>query len=185
MGHANILKPDATALAVVDIQEAFLFPIDDAAEISRKTATVIKGFQELGLPVIVTEQYPKGLGHTVEEIRRALPDDFEYVEKSTFSSCGAETFLKKLEGAGAKQILLCGLETHICVSQTAHDLLNRGFEVHLLVDCVGSRFTVNKEAGIRKMELSGVIPATVESALFELLKDSKHEKFKAVQNLIK
>lgn len=185
MVHPNILKPDSTVLVVVDIQEAFLFPIDDAAAIASKTATAIKGFLELGLPIIVTEQYPKGLGHTVDEIKRVLPDDFDYVEKSSFSSCGAESFLKKLEAASTKQILLCGLETHICVNQTAHDLLNRGFEVHLLTDCVGSRFTSDREAGIRKMELSGVIPSSVEMALFELMRDAKHEKFKAVQNLIK
>jgi nicotinamidase-related amidase len=94
-------------------------------------------------------------------------------------------FLERLQSVGAKQILLCGLETHICVNQTVHDLLNQGFEVHLLTDAVASRFENDKQTGLQKMFANGATPATVEMSLFELLKDSKHEQFKAIQGLVK
>ena len=144
-----------------------------------------RGFQILGLPIFVTEQYPKGLGRTAEEILLTLPDDFEFIEKSAFSSCGARAFTDKLKAADASQIVLCGLETHICVSQTAHDLLNENFQVHLLYDGTGARAQQDKNTALRKMELGGVVPSCVEMALFELLRDSKHEQFKEIQNIIK
>ena len=131
-----------------------------------------------------TRTYPDG-GQTAEEILFSLPPDFEIIEKTTFSSCGAANFKEKLSESGISQIVLCGLETHVCVNQTAHDLLTEGFEVHLLTDAVASRFPQDKEAALRKMQMNGVVPSTVEMALFELLRDSKHEQFKEIQNLIK
>ncbi len=174
-----------TALVIVDVQEAFRSAISDFPQIAARCSLAARGFQILGLPVVITEQYPKGLGKTAEEILFSLAPEFEFDEKSAFSSCGAASFLEKLQKHGAGQIVLAGLETHICVNQTAHDLLEKGFEVHLLHDCVASRFTVDKETALRKMQLHGVIPATVEMALFELMRDSKHEKFKEIQNLVK
>jgi len=170
---------------VVDLQEAFRFPINDFAQIVSRTSILLRGFQILDLPVIITEQYPKGLGRTAEEILLSLPNDFEFIEKNTFSCCGASLFMEKLRETGASQILLCGLETHVCVNQTAHDLLNENYEVHLLTDCVSSRFSHDREAGLCKMRASGVVSSSVEMALFELMRDSKHEQFKEIQNLIK
>ncbi len=185
MPHPKILDKNKTALVVVDLQEAFRSPINDFAGIVMRVSIAVRGFQILGLPVIVTEQYPKGLGRTAEEILFSLPPEFEFVEKTAFSSCGANSFMEKLRETNAEQIVLCGLETHICVNQTAHDLLNEGFEVHVLTDCVGSRFTPDKEAALKKMQSNGVIPATIEMTLFELLRDARHEQFKEIQNLIK
>ena len=185
MSHPKILDREKTALVVVDMQEAFRAVVSDFPLIASRISVAVRGFQVLNLPVIITEQYPKGLGRTAEEILFSLPPDFEIVEKTAFSSCGAAGFQEKLRGAGASQIVLCGLETHVCVNQTAHDLLAEGFEVHLLSDAVASRFPQDKEAGLRKMLDSGVTPATVEMALFELLRDSKHEQFKEIQALIK
>lgn len=185
MPHPNTLNSEKTALVVVDLQEAFRSPINDFAQIVSRTSLIVRGFQILGLPVIVTEQYPKGLGKTAEEIVLSLPFDFEYVEKTAFSSCGAASFMDKLRETGASQIVLCGLETHVCINQTAHDLLNENYQVHLLHDCVGSRFTLDKEIALRKMQSSGVIPSSVEMVLFELMSDAKHEQFKAIQELIK
>lgn len=185
MTHRNILDKSQTVLVVVDVQEAFRTAIADFTKIAERIAKVAKGFQILELPIVVTEQYPKGLGKTAEEILSVLPEDFEVIEKSTFSSCGAAVFLEKLQEFGAKQILLCGLETHICVNQTAHDLLNKGFEVHLLTDAVASRFENDKQTGLQKMFANGATPATIEMSLFELLKNSKHEQFKAIQGLVK
>lgn len=185
MSHPRILDRDKTALVVVDIQEAFRSPINEFAQIVSRASIVVRGFVALGLPIIITEQYPKGLGRTAEEILFSLPDDFEFVEKTAFSSCGARPFAEQLQKADVSQVVLCGLETHICVNQTAHDLLTEAFEVHILTDAVGSRFTQDKETALRKMQMNGVVPSTVEMALFELMRDAKHEQFKEIQNLIK
>ena len=184
MKHPKILDITQTALVVIDLQEAFRSAIPEFPQIVSRAAMAVRGFQILNVPVIVTEQYPQGLGRTAEEILYSLPDDFEPIEKTSFSSC-IESFIEKLNEYGAKQVVLCGLETHICVNQTAHDLLNENYEVHLLCDCVGSRFTIDKETAFRKMQASGVVPSSVEMALFELMRDSKHEQFKEIQNLIK
>lgn len=170
---------------VVDIQEAFRDVIADFAAIAQRASIAVRGFQILGVPVIVTEQYPKGLGKTADEIKQVLPEDFEVFEKTAFSSCGAEHFVAKLEELGVKQVVLCGLETHVCVNQTAHDLLDRGFQVHVLCDCVTSRFEYNRLAGLAKMQRSGVIESSIEMAFFELMRDAKHEQFKEIQKLIK
>lgn len=185
MSHPKILDPTKTALVLVDLQEAFRSPINDFAQIAARCSIAVRGFQILGLPVIITEQYPKGLGRTAEEILFSLPPEFAFIEKSAFSSCGASEFMDKLRATGASQIVLCGLETHVCVNQTAHDLLNENYEVHILTDCVSSRFTPDKETALRKMQASGVVPSSVEMALFELLRDARHEQFKEIQNLIK
>ncbi len=185
MLHPKILDKEKTALVVVDFQEAFRSPINDFAQIASRISIAVRGFQILNLPIIITEQYPKGLGRTAEEILFLMPPEFEFIEKSAFSSCGASAFMDKLRVTGASQILLCGLETHVCVNQTAHDLLNENFTVHLLNDCVGSRYSHDKEAALKKMQASGVVPSSVEMALFELMGDAKHEQFKDIQNLIK
>ncbi len=185
MPHPKVLDKEKTALVIVDFQEAFRSPINDFAQIASRISIVVRGFLTLKLPIIITEQYPKGLGRTAEEILFLMPPEFEFIEKSAFSSCGANAFMDKLRATGASQIILCGLETHVCVNQTAHDLLNENFAVHLLTDCVGSRFSQDKAAGLKKMQMSGVVPSSVEMALFELMRDSKHEQFKEIQNLIK
>ncbi len=185
MSHPRILDRNTAVLIVVDIQEAFRNAIPDFAVTASRASMAVRGFQILGVPVIVTEQYPKGLGPTAEEIVFVLPDGFEVYEKTAFSSCGASALLEKLGDIGATQIVLCGLETHVCISQTAHDLLDRGFQVHVLTDCVCSRFEHDKLAGLAKMQSSGVVPSSMETAFFELMRDAKHEQFKEIQNLIR
>ncbi len=185
MTHQNVLKPDKAALVVIDIQEAFRHVIPEFSEIAARALTAIWGFQALGLPVLVTEQYPKGLGHTAEEILVAVKDHVEIFEKTAFSSCGSDAFAERLDELGVSQVVICGLETHVCVNQTAHDLIHNGFQVHLLTDCVRSRFETDRLAGLAKMQSSGVITSSVEMALFELMRDAKHEKFKEIQALIK
>lgn len=170
---------------IVDVQEAFRKAIPDFALITSRIAMAVRGFSTLGIPIIVTEQYPDGLGRTAEELLFSLPDGQETIEKTVFSAYGEPKFVKKLSALGAKQVLLCGVETHVCVSQSAHDLLNNGFEVHLLTDCVASRFDVDRNAAIAKMLASGAVSSSTEMALFEMMRDSQHEKFKEVQGHIK
>lgn len=185
MAHPRILECSKTTLVVIDVQEAFRGVIGDFALIASRIPLAVRGFAVLGLPILVTEQYPKGLGRTVEEITLSLPYGHKPIEKNTFSSCGAAAFVDKLAEFGAEQVVVCGLETHVCVNQTVHDLLDRGFQVHLLTDCVGSRFEHDKQAALAKMTAGGAVPSSVEMALFELLRGSKHEKFKEMQAIIK
>lgn len=184
MPHPKLLNKEKTALVIIDFQEAFR-KSPDFEEVESNISKIVRGFRILNLPIIVTEQYPKGLGRTTEGILSVLPERFKCIEKSSFSSCGANQFLEKLNATNTKQVLICGLETHVCVNQTAHDLLNEGFQVHVLVDAVSSRFPHNKKIGLKKMFGSGVIPSSVEMALFELMQDSKHEQFKEIQKIIK
>lgn len=170
---------------MIDFQEAFRKAVPDFAITASRISMAVRGFQILDAPVIVTEQYPEGLGRTAEEVLFALPPEQEVYEKTAFSSCGAQGFVEKLQELNVSQIALCGLETHVCVNQTAHDLLDRGFQVHLLTDAVASRYSADKTAGLEKMRQSGVISSSVEMSLFELMGDSNHEKFKEIQNIIK
>ncbi len=183
--HENTLDGRQAALVIIDMQESFRGPISDFADTSARIALVAHAAQLLNVPVIVTEQYPKGLGQTAGEICAVLPADLEYVEKTTFSSCGAEKFIAQLERTGARQIIVCGIEAHICVNQTTHDLLARGYKVHFLTDCITARTEHNKHTGLAKMQQSGALPSSTEMALFELLRDARHEQFKAIQRLIK
>lgn len=185
MPHKHILDIEKSFFVIVDVQEAFRSVIGDFALIASNIARAARGFQILDVPTIVTEQYPAGLGRTAEEILLTLPDGFEPIEKTAFSAFGSAEFRIKIEDFGADQIILCGVETHVCVSQTAHDLLDQGLSVHLLTDCVGSRFDHDKRAGLKKMRSSGVISSSVEMALFEIMRDAKHPKFKEIQAVIK
>ena len=185
MQHPNILELSRSALLIIDMQEAFRTSISDFAERVNRIAVAVKGARLLNLPIIVTEQYPKGLGHTAVEVLQALPDNIEILEKTTFSSCGAQQFHARLQQAETKQVLVCGIEAHMCVNQTVHDLLVMGFQVHLLTDCITSRKESDRRAAIQKMLSSGAIASSVEMSLFELMRDAKHEQFKAIQGLIK
>jgi nicotinamidase-related amidase len=185
MQHRNTLEAAHTALVIIDMQEAFRSKISDFAETAARIALVAHAAQLLNLPVIVTEQYPRGLGRTADEIRTVLPPALEPIEKTAFSSCGAQSFVNELERTGARHVIVCGIEAHICVNQTTHDLLARGLNVHLLTDCITSRSIANKQVALSKMQMSGAIPSSTEMALFELMRDARHEQFKAIQNLIK
>ena len=185
MLHQNSLDATRTVLAVIDMQEGFRSVIPDFSETAARMAVVVRAAQLLNIPVVVTEQYPKGLGHTADEIKAVLPQGFSVIEKTAFSSCGAQAFEAELMRTQAVHVLICGIEAHICVNQTTHDLLERHYRVHLLTDCVTARSDLNRQIGIDKMLRSGAVPSSTELALFELLHDAKHEQFKAIQKLIK
>jgi nicotinamidase-related amidase len=180
MAPARMLDRDRAALVVVDVQEAFRPAVRDFDEVTHGVAALVQGARILGLPVIVTQQYPKGLGETVPEVAEHL-DGIEPVDKVTFSAAAADGF----DLDGRDQALICGIESHVCVSQTAHDLLDRGVEVHVARDAVTSRTDANRELGLHKMEGSGAVLTSVETALFELLGVAGTDEFKQVQGLIK
>ncbi len=185
MRHKHTLDPAHTALAVIDMQEGFRSHISDFAETAARIALVAHAARLLNVPVIVTEQYPKGLGRTANEIQAVLPPDINIIEKTAFSSCGANAFEAELERTQAVHVLLCGIEAHVCINQTTHDLLARGYQAHLLIDCITARSPQNKQIALAKMQQSGAIPSSTEMALFELMRDARHEQFKAIQKLIK
>jgi nicotinamidase-related amidase len=174
------LNPDRAALVVVDVQEGFRKAIPGFERIAQATATLIRGADALGVPVLVTEQYPKGLGQTAPEVAEHLPDGVEPLEKLVFSATGAEGF----DLGERDQALVCGVETHVCVNQTALELLDDGTEVHVAEDAVGSRFDESKQVGLHKMERAGAVLTSVETALFELLGRAGTDEFKLVQKLI-
>lgn len=183
--QSNTLQPGQTAFVVIDMQESFRHIISDFVETSARIALMTHATRLLNVPLIITEQYPQGLGRTAGEILSVLPPDYEAIEKTAFSSCGAAGFIKALEETKAWQVIVCGIEAHICVNQTTHDLLANGYQVHLLTDCITARTQNNKKVGIEKMVRSGAILSSIEMALFELMRDAKHEQFKAIQKLIK
>lgn len=184
MNYVKLVDSRAV-LVVVDMQEGFRSAIPEFASIASRISIAVRGCAIMGVPILITEQYPQGLGSTVEELRVALPDEIEPIEKSTFSSYGSSEFISALERTGRKQVIICGIETHVCVMQSALDLLNSGFDVFLLTDCTASRYGHDRESGVARMQIAGVVPCSMEMALFELMADSKHPKFKEVQALIK
>ena len=175
-----MLRRESTLLLVVDAQEAFRPVVLDFDRVAENTAVLVQGAQALDVPVVVTEQYPKGLGHTIPEVADHL-NGTEPIEKLSFSAAAADGF----DPGERDQVLVCGIEAHICVSQTAHDLLERGLEVHVARDAVTSRTEENREVGLRKMEAAGATVTSVEAALFELLGAAGSDEFKAVQRLVK
>jgi nicotinamidase-related amidase len=174
------LDPDRTALVVVDMQEGFRKAIPDFDQVAKAAATLVQGGETIGIPIVVTEQYPKGLGATAPEVAQHLPEGVEPLEKVVFSAHEAEGF----DLAGRDQVLVCGIETHVCVNQTALDLLGAGVEVQVAEDAVGSRTADNKRIGLQKLVRAGAQVTSVEMALFELLGRAGTDEFKRVQDLI-
>ncbi len=175
------LERERAVLVVVDVQEAFRKAVPGFEEVADAAGKLVRGAAAMGVPIVVTEQYPRGLGRTVNAVAGHLPPGSEPVEKVRFSAAEAEGF----DLGGRDQALVCGIETHICVNQTALDLLDRGLEVQLVTDAVGSRTEENREVGLHRAERAGAGLTSVEMALFELLGGSDAPEFKQVQELVK
>jgi nicotinamidase-related amidase len=174
------LDPERAALVVIDVQEAFRKAVPVFDRVASATATLVEGAKAVGIPVVATEQYPKGLGHTVPEVAEHLPEGVKPIEKVVFSAPEADGF----DLGGADQALVCGIETHVCVNQTALDLLAQGIDVHVVQDAVGSRSKQNWELGLHKVERAGATLTSVETALFELVRRAGTDEFKRIQKLI-
>jgi nicotinamidase-related amidase len=172
----SLLNRDRSALLVVDVQEGFR-PYESFAGVAESCAKLVRAARILDVPRIVSEQYPKGLGHTAPEV--GLEEETP-IEKSVFSAARAGRFDLK----GRNQAVVCGIETHVCVSQTVLDLLEHGVEVQVPADAVGSRHVIDYERGLERLERAGAVVTTVEAALFELLERAGTPEFKAVQKLI-
>jgi nicotinamidase-related amidase len=174
------LDPRRAALVVIDVQEAFRKAVPGFEQVVRACATLARGAEALDVPVVVTEQYPKGLGRTAPELAEALPEGTNPIEKVCFSASEADGF----DLAGRDQALVCGIEAHVCVNQTVLDLLARDVEVHVARDAVDSRFEQNKEIALGKLERAGAVITSVETALFELVGRAGTDEFKRMQSLV-
>jgi nicotinamidase-related amidase len=182
--YSNKLLRKESALIVVDVQDKLLSVIDDWRSVLAHTMKMIQYAQVLDVPVIVTEQYPRGLGPTHDAIKELIPG-LNAMEKTVFSCFGAVEFEEQLRCLSVKSLVVTGIETHICVNQTTLDGLARGYSVHIIADAVGSRSAFNKEIGLAKMRQAGAIISSSETALYEWLERSDSAEFKAVLPLVK
>ena len=178
----ELMSRNDTALVVVDVQEKLISLVPGFDRIVWNLGRLIDGAKILGLPILGTEQYPKGLGGTVEAISaRTGP----LVEKLTFSCCGSEEFLDKLSALEVTKVLLCGIESHVCIQQTAFDLLAAGYRVYLAVDALGARFAVDHETALRRMDSAGATLTSTEAALFEWCQVAGTAEFKQLSALVR
>ncbi|NUN93476.1 MAG: hydrolase [Verrucomicrobiae bacterium] len=184
--NAPRLEESAAGLLVVDVQERFAPVIFEWANLLARVDRLIRFFRLLRAPIGVTEQYPKGLGATVTEIREALGGDAAWtLAKTRFSSAGTPALLQPFRDSGRRQWVLCGIEAHVCVQQTALDLLAEGFEVFLPADAVSSRRAADRNAALDRLARAGAIVSTSESLIFEILRDATHPLFKSASALVK
>jgi len=182
--HERVLDREQSVLLVIDLQESYRGKLHREESVVTAGRRVIEAAGVLGVPVVVTEQYPKGLGRTRAEIAEKLPTGTERFEKTAFSALGAPGLDARLDALARPQVVVIGIETHVCVDQTVHDLLVRGRRVHVLRDAITSRFALEDQTGWSKLVGSGAIPTTVECALFEWLRDAQSPEFKAIHRLV-
>ena len=179
----RILKEHSAGL-IIDIQEKLFPHIFDHDRLAKNTSILIEGLKILGIPLLVTEQYTKGLGFTIPEIKPSLTS-FKTYEKTVFSCCDDPVILLELNNIDRKNVIIAGIETHVCILQTAVDLLANGFIPVIVEDCVSSRKQGDKGVAIHRMRNEGAIITTYESILFELARVSGTEQFRAISKLVK
>jgi len=178
------LKREDAILVMIDFQERLMPAMRDHDELEESVCKLVQGIRTLEVPVIVTQQYTKGLGPTVPAIAEVL-GEFSPIEKTDFSAAGELNFLEALNEAGKTTVILCGIETHVCVAQTALILLELGYDVFLVEDAVSSRNKNDKKVAIKRMVQAGARPVTVEAVLFELLVSAKAAEFKEISRIVK
>ena len=175
----------STLLCVIDIQEKLVPAISSFEEMIPRQQLMLRAAAELKLRTIVNEQYPKGLGNTINPVRELFQPEWPVIEKSSFSAFGSDAFRCEFAKSPVKAIALIGIETHVCVQQTAFDAINSGFDVFVLSDATGSRKDSDKNTSFDLMRSQGINVTSVESFLFMLMKESSHPAFKAVSRLLR
>jgi nicotinamidase-related amidase len=175
-----------SALVVIDVQERLFAAMDADCrdEVVRNIKILVTAAQRLGLPVVVTEQYPKGLGRTLPELGSLL-NDGRPLEKTVFSCCAAQGFIDRLRGVGADHVILTGLEAHVCVLLTALDLLDRQFRVSVVADAVCSRRPENRELGLAQARQAGAVVTATETVVFQLLGRADTDDFRELSKLLR
>ncbi|MGH7792542.1 MAG: hydrolase [Thermodesulfobacteriota bacterium] len=183
----DFIQKDKTALLVIDMQEKLMKAIPEEIQelITKNAGILIESAKTLGIPITVTEQYPKGLGLTIPEIKEKVGGDFSPIEKVAFSCARSPEFQLALKDTGRKEVLVCGIETHVCVLQTVIDLMNDGYTVYIPADAVASRRELDWERGTKLIEKTGAIVGTTETFIFQLLERAGTDEFKKISRLIK
>ncbi|MBI4561370.1 MAG: hydrolase [Candidatus Rokubacteria bacterium] len=186
MAAPTRLTREGSLLLVVDVQERLFAAMDPEhrEEMVKNIKALVTLARRLGIPVQVSEQYPKGLGHTLPELKEML-GDVEPIEKVAFSCCGTEGFADRLKAIGARQVVLAGIEAHVCVLLTALDLLAQGYGVHVVADATCSRRRENRRIALDQLQQAGAVVTSTESVLFQLLRTADTEDFRVLSKLIK
>ena len=179
-----MLTTENTCLVIIDVQEKLLPVMAEPERVVKNTAVLIQVAQALNIPILWCQQVPKALGPTVEELSSLLAG-VAPINKSSFSCCGEEQFIEQIDALKSQTVILCGIESHVCVFQTAMDLIQKGLGVHTVSDAISSRTQENKTIGLNRMAKEGAVISSTEMLLFELLRDAKHEKFRELVKLIK
>lgn len=177
------LSKEDVVLLVIDLQEKLMKAMDQKEKVYKNTNLLMAAAYQMDIPLIVSEQYPRGLGSTVDDIKKNL-QDYQYIEKKSFSAYIPE-MQKILENTGRKTVIVAGSETHICVYQTVRDLIKEGYNVHLVRDAVCSRFKENYLNGLELMREVGAVISTAEAVTFDLLKEAGTSDFKVISPLLK
>ena len=175
------MKPSNPVLVVVDLQEKLVPIVENSEHMKTKCLKALTAHSLLGLPVSVTEQYPQGLGHTIEDFK-SLYQQERVFSKTRFSSFGAEGFEVSLD---SKELVIIGIEAHVCVYQTCLEALDKGFKVTVLVDCISSRSKLDTEVAVKNMEKAGASLSTFESFYLGFIGDAKHPQFKGISKLLR
>ncbi|MCX6278771.1 MAG: hydrolase [Bacteroidetes bacterium] len=178
------INPNNVACLVIDFQERIFPAIHEHEKLSRTVPILLEGLKTLEIPIFVTEQYVKGLGQTVPEIARSI-EGINRIEKSSFSCCDEPRFMLELANSGKDNVIVCGIESHVCVLQTVIDLKQHGYHPIVVEDCISSRKENDKKIALLRMQQEGAIITTYEAILFELLRRSGGETFKAISKLVK
>lgn len=185
MSHPRILDRARSALVVVDVQEGYRGRTVEHDRMVRGVRTLVDAARLMGVPILATEQYPRGIGPTQPEVAEGFPPGTAPIEKLSMSCCGQPRFVEALNGLARDQIVVCGIEAQACINQTVHDLLQRGFQVHVPYTAISARFADEYRIGWEKMIGSGAVPSTVEMVCLEWVRTAEAPEFKAVHALIK
>ena len=176
---------DNTVCVVVDIQTKLLPAMNDPENVLNRAQMLVKGMNDLGVPVVVTEQYPQGLGNTVPELAELFAENTPVIAKTSFSCFGEEAFVNAVDIEKRPVMVICGIESHVCVTQTALDALNAGFKVFIAADAVNSRKQADIDTALSFLQHAGCNVVSSEAILFMLLKSARHPNFKAVSKLVR
>jgi len=179
----RIIKEKTTAL-FIDFQERLFPAMNEKETLLKNTKTLVEGLNIIGIPTVFTQQYTKGLGETIEDIKSLVPG-FMAIEKTDFSCYGASEYIDFLKQSKSETIIICGIEAHVCVLQTAIDLKDAGYFPIVVTDCITARSAINKESAIDRFRFENIMTATCESILFELTRSAKANEFRAISKLVK
>lgn len=181
----GLLDRDESVLVVIDVQERYIPHLYEGARVVEATRRLIEGAKLVGVPILLTEQYPEGLGPTTETVRDALPSRLKPIAKRTMSCASEPAFVQALGATGRTQIVVAGIEAQACVNQTVHELIAADYETHLVIDAVSARFKRDYDVAVERLIRAGAVPTTVEAVLLEWVRTADAPEFQDIRQLIR